>query len=128
VNLSDVRDQFVAVVRAYDPDLNVYALPEPEPQTPCVMLDWPDEIDYHDVVLRAERLMWRAALLVPAAELTEAAAMADRYVSGPASLVVALEAPAARGVWSNLTVVRAAGWVRVDELDALLVELELVIS
>jgi hypothetical protein len=124
-----IRERLVEILGEMNGgELNVYAWPDPQPEFPCVVFNWPTTIDYHVSQARLlNRLQITLSVHVAAAVLEEAAYRLDEYAapSGARSIVETLEKADGQDAWSNLTVDTALNWRQNGDLDSLAFDLEI---
>lgn len=130
-DLADIRQRLTEVLRGMNGgELNVYAWPDPQPEYPCVVFNWPTSIDYHATVARCVNvLQLTLSVHVAVADLEQAARRLDAYASpqGPQSIVELLEKADGGDAWNNLTVDTATNWRQVGDLDSLAFDLEITV-
>jgi len=130
-DLADIRQRLTDILRGLNfGELNVYAWPDPQPEYPCVVFNWPTTIDYHLAAARVVSVLQiTLTVMVANAEVEEATKRLDEYAApqGDRSLVELLEKADGLGAWNNLTVVSALNWRQNADLDSLAYDIELVI-
>ena len=128
IDLAAIRAELHTALRSINGgELNIYSLPVAQPEYPCVMFKWPERLEYHTAFSnKVGAFLTRFDVMVMSADLEAAITRLDEYANphGNRSIRNTLETYAPHPAWSSLTVIAAANWRELTEIDGLACEME----